>query len=83
MNWIKKHQLYCDIHYAIETCITGLSSKQEPDYIAALVTRLPSKLSSILGRQYNVGGVSSTKNRVQNFATLHYNTIKVQKLEIS
>ena len=41
MNWIKKHQLYCDIHYAIETCITGLSSKQEPDYIAALVTRLP------------------------------------------
>ncbi len=27
--------------------------------------------------------VSSTKNRVQNFATLHYNTIKVQKLEIS
>lgn len=56
MNWNIKHKLYCDIHYAIETCITGLSSKQEPDYIAALVTRLPSKLSSILGHQYNVGG---------------------------
>ena len=56
MNWNTKHKLYCDIHYAIETCITGLSSKQEPDYIAALVTHLPTKLSSILGHQYNVGG---------------------------
>lgn len=83
MNWIKKHQLYCDIHYAIETCITGLSSKQEPDYITALVTRLPSKLSSILGVNIMSVVVSSIKNRVQNFATLHYNTIKVQKLEIS
>ena len=56
MDWINKHQLYCKIHYAIETCITGLPSKQEPDYIAALVTSLPSQLSNVLGRQYNVGG---------------------------
>lgn len=56
MDLIEKRQLYCCIHAAIEACIARLPSKQEPDYIAALVTRLPSKLSDILGDQYNVGG---------------------------
>lgn len=85
MNWIKKHQLYCDIHYAIETCITGLSSKQEPDYIAALVTRLPSKLSNILGRQYNVGGCFIHQKPCAKFcnpALQHYKSPEIGDLLI-
>lgn len=56
MDWKTKSYLCYQIKDAIERSIEGLSSKQEPDYIAALVTRLPSQLSSILGTQYNVGG---------------------------
>lgn len=61
MDLITKHNLYIDIHRAIEASICGLTSKQEPDYIAALTTKLPHELRGILNRniptmQFNVDG---------------------------
>ena len=61
MDLITKHNLYIDIHQAIEASICGLTSTQEPDYIAALTTKLPHELRGILNRniptmQFNVGG---------------------------
>lgn len=49
MNWWTKRDLYIDIHHIIEQSISGLKSKQEPDYIAALVTQLPVQLFSVYG----------------------------------
>ena len=85
MDWINKHQLYCKIHYAIETCITGLPSKHEPDYIAALVTSLPSQLSNVLGRQYNVGGCFIHQKPCAKFcnpALQHYKSPEIGDLPI-
>lgn len=48
MNWRIKRNLYIDIHQAIEETISGLKSTQEPDYIAALVTKLPAQLTIVL-----------------------------------
>ena len=61
MDLITKHNLYIDIHRAIEASIGGLTSTQEPDYIAALTTKLPQALHEILNRniptmQFKVGG---------------------------
>lgn len=61
MNITTKRALYIDIHQAIESSIAGLSQNQEPDYIAALITKLPKALASILNKhiqtiRFNVGG---------------------------
>ncbi|WP_042372116.1 hypothetical protein [Bacteroides neonati] len=61
MNWETKRNLYMNIHHIIEQSISGLKSKQEPDYIAALVTHLPVPLSSVLNKalpnlKFKVGG---------------------------
>lgn len=61
MNWEIKRQLYLAINDAILTSISGLAQNQEPDYIAALINKLPAKLSKILNRyntdiRYRIGG---------------------------
>lgn len=61
MNWRIKQDLYIDIHQAIEETISELKSTQEPDYIAALVTKLPAQLTIVLNKhlkylKFQVGG---------------------------
>lgn len=61
MNWRIKRNLYIDLHHLIENTISGLVRTQEPDYIAALITQLPSHLSRLLNAnipymKFNVAG---------------------------
>lgn len=61
MDLTTKHHLYFDIHKAVEASIHGLPSTQEPDYIAALITKLPHALRRILNHnvptmRFKVGG---------------------------
>ena len=61
MDKTTEQKLYTEIHQAIENSIIGLPSTQEPDYIAALITKLPQDLSTILntillGKRFKVGG---------------------------
>ena len=61
MDLYIKHSLCIDVADAIETSIQGLTSHQEPDLVASLVTNLPQKLSVLLpqyisGVKFNIGG---------------------------
>ena len=61
MNLYLKHSLYFAVAKAIESSIQGLTSHQEPDLVASLVTNLPQKLSVVLpqyisGVKFNIGG---------------------------
>lgn len=61
MNWKKKRQLYIGIHLIIEDSISSLTCKHEPDYIAALITKLPAQLPFVLNKAlphltFKVGG---------------------------
>lgn len=61
MDLYLKHSLCINVAYAIETSIQGLTSHQEPDLVASLVTNLPQKLSVVLpqyisGVRFNIGG---------------------------
>lgn len=60
-----------NIHHIIEQSISGLKSKQEPDYIAALVTHLPVPLSSVLNKalpnlKFKVGGCFIQSKTIDN-----------------
>ena len=52
MDLYLKHSLCIDVADAIETSIQGLTSHQEPDFVASLVTILPQKLSVVLPSIY-------------------------------
>ncbi len=52
MDWTTKHTLSCEVSQAIESSISGLSQKYEPDFIAALIMNLPRKLKDILNKHY-------------------------------
>ena len=74
MDIIKKHSLYLDIHRAIEHSIDSVRNMHEPDYIAALVTKLPRQLSSILQQYYphnkfRVGGCFIHQKPLARFFT--------------
>lgn len=61
MNLKIKYKLYSDILVAIERSIDSVRNMQEPDYVAALVTKLPGQLSQLLqnyfpGNNFRVGG---------------------------
>ena len=60
MDLYLKHYLCIDVADAIETSIQGVTSHQEPDLVASLVTKLPQKLSVVLHKyiscvKFNIG----------------------------
>ena len=76
MDLTIERRLQTQIHQAIEDSIIGLSSTQEPDYIAALITNLPSRLSTILNtlipsRNFKVGGCFIHQKPVAKFCDPH------------
>lgn len=61
MNWKNDAELSSKIDDAIKNSIEGLVSKHEPDYIAALMKKMPNSLSDILKSEvpsvkFNIGG---------------------------
>lgn len=85
MDLITKHYLYLEIHYAIEYSINIARNKQEPDYIAALVTNLPTRLSSILhhhipGTQFRVGGCFIHQKPLARFCNANPANIKAPEI---
>lgn len=84
MDLYLKHSLCIDVAYAIETSIQGLTSHQEPDLVASLVTNLPQKLSVVLpqyisGVRFNIGGCFIHQKPIVEFCN---QTISTKKLEV-
>lgn len=75
--WEIDRRMLCHvINDAIEQSINGLQSTQEPDYIAALATKLPSKLAAILNgftlqNTYKVGGCFIHQKPLAKFSSLN------------
>ena len=85
MDLITKRYLYLEIHHAIEDSINIARNKQEPDYIAALVTYLPTQLSSILhhhipGTQFRVGGCFIHQKPLARFCNANPVNIKAPEI---
>ena len=85
MDLITKYRLYLDIHSAIEDSINGIRNMHEPDYIAALVTNLPTRLSSILhhhipGSQFRVGGCFIHQKPLARFCNANPANIKAPEI---
>ena len=84
MNLYLKHSLYFAVAKAIESSIQGLTSHQEPDLVASLVTNLPQKLSVVLsqymsGVKFNIGGCFIHQKPIVEFCD---KTISTKKPEI-
>lgn len=84
MDLYLKHSLCIDVADAIETSIQGLTSHQEPDLVASLVTNLPQKLSVVLhqyisGVKFNIGGCFIHQKPVVEFCN---QTIPTKKPEM-
>lgn len=84
MDLCLKHSLCIDVAYAIETSIQGLTSHQEPDLVASLVTNLPQKLSVVLpqyisGVRFNIGGCFIHQKPIVEFCN---QTISTKKPEV-
>ena len=84
MDLYLKHSLCIDVACAIETSIQGLTSHQEPDLVASLVTNLPQKLSVVLpqyisGVRFNIGGCFIHQKPIVEFCD---KTISTKKPEI-
>ena len=84
MDLYLKHSLCINVAYAIETSIQGLTSHQEPDLVASLVTNLPQKLSVVLhqyisGVKFNIGGCFIHQKPIVEFCN---QTISTKKLEV-
>ena len=84
MDLYLKHSLCIDVAYAIETSIQGLTSHQEPDLVASLVTNLPQKLSVVLhqyisGVKFNIGGCFIHQKPIVEFCN---QTISTKKPEM-
>ena len=84
MDLYLKHSLCIDVAYAIETSIQGLTSHQEPDLVASLVTNLPQKLSVVLpqyisGVRFNIGGCFIHQKPIVEFCN---QTISTKKPEV-
>ena len=52
----KRFSQIAAIENAVQTSISGLKQRQEPDYIAYLTNNLPTELQKVLGAGYNVAG---------------------------
>ena len=84
MDLYLKHSLCINVAYAIETSIQGLTSHQEPDLVASLVTNLPQKLSVVLpqyisGVRFNIGGCFIHQKPIVEFCN---QTISTKKSEV-
>ena len=84
MDLCLKHSLCINVAYAIETSIQGLTSHQEPDLVASLVTNLPQKLSVVLpqyisGVKFNIGGCFIHQKPIVEFCN---QTISTKKPEM-
>ena len=84
MDLYLKHSLCIDVADAIETSIQGLTSHQEPDLVASLVTNLPQKLSVVLpqyisGVRFNIGGCFIHQKPIVEFCN---QTISTKKPEM-
>lgn len=84
MDLYLKHSLCINVAYAIETSIQGLTSHQEPDLVASLVTNLPQKLAVVLpqyisGVRFNIGGCFIHQKPIVEFCN---QTISTKKLEV-
>ena len=84
MDLYIKHSLCIDVADAIETSIQGLTSHQEPDLVASLVTNLPQKLSVVLpqyisGVKFNIGGCFIHQKPIVEFCD---QTISTKKPEM-
>ena len=84
MDLYLKHSLCIDVANAIETSIQGLTSHQEPDLVASLVTNLPQKLSVVLpqyisGVRFNIGGCFIHQKPIVEFCN---QTRSTQKPEV-
>lgn len=89
MNAKTTYNLYYDIHQAIETSIKGISSTQEPDYIATLCKNLPTELAKILNQyiptlNFRVGGCFIHQKPLAQFCdpALHKNNPEIGDLLI-
>lgn len=81
MDLYLKHSLCIDVADAIETSIQGLTSHQEPDLVASLVTNLPQKLSVVLpqyisGVKFNIGGCFIHQKPIVEFCNQNISTKK-------
>ena len=81
MNLYLKHSLYFAVAKAIESSIQGLTSHQEPDLVASLVTNLPQKLSVVLpqyisGVRFNIGGCFIHQKPIVEFCNQTISTKK-------
>ena len=83
MNLYLKHSLYFAVAKAIESSIQGLTSHQEPDLVASLVTNLPQKLSVVLsqymsGVKFNLGGCFIHQKPIVEFCDKTISTKKTR-----
>lgn len=85
MDRQEKAIVFYEINKEISSAITGLTSKQEPDYIAALVTKFCSNLPAILnsnihGMKFKVGGCFIHQKPLAKFLNPPYLGMKSPEL---